>query len=330
MMNWLLAGPEVIQSWLFERAVQPALFGLGLMRYAEDAYTATGFAVLGLLQVALIAAILRPLEAWVPVERWADRRAVRPDMLYTLLERLGAIPLALFFLLQPWVDRIDATVRLHGWWIPPNLEDLVPGLAARPLLAFLVYLAVLDLSEYARHRLQHRFSWWWALHSVHHSQRQLSFWADDRNHLLDVVIADLWRAAVALAIGVPGGQFVAVVLLSRGLESLAHANVRFGFGRMGDRALVSPSYHRIHHAMGLGHEGPARGCNFASLLPVWDILFRTADFRALFAPTGIADQLDGADYGRGLLSQQWVGLVRLARSLTGSAAMPRVSALRPD
>lgn len=323
MITRLLEVPEAIQGWLFETAVLPALYALGLMRHAEDAHAGTGLAVLGAIEIALLVAVLRPLEQWAPLERWADRRAMRADVIYTLLERLGAIPLALFFLLQPLVDAVDGLLRLYGVWIPPNLEDVLPPLAGRPLLAFLVYLVVLDLSDYARHRLQHRFAWWWALHSVHHSQRQLSFWADDRNHLLDTAIAGAWRAGVALLIGVPGGQFVAIVLLTRAIESLSHANVRFGFGRAGDRVVVSPRFHRVHHGIGVGHEGPAGGCNFASLFPVWDVLCRTADFRRLAPPTGIADQLEGADYGRGVLGQQWNGLRRLARALRPIPAAAR-------
>ena len=45
------------------------------------------------------------------------------------------------------------------------------ALALSPVAAFCVYLLVLDLADYWRHRLQHRLRAWWALHSLHHSQR---------------------------------------------------------------------------------------------------------------------------------------------------------------
>ena len=86
---------------------------------------------------------------------------------------------------------------------------------------------------------------------------------------------------------------------------------------------------RVHHAIGFGHEGPARGCNFASLLPIWDILFGTADFSPIYPATGIRDQLAGARYGDGFFGQQWLGLRRLALSLAarsrnaGSSPTPR-------
>ena len=94
-------------------------------------------------------------------------------------------------------------------------------------------------------------------------------------------------------IGVPPAQFALIVVLSRMVESLSHANVRLTFGRVGDRVLVSPRFHRVHHAIGIGHEGAYRGCNFAVLFPVWDVLFGTANFNAACAPTGVRDQLAG-------------------------------------
>jgi sterol desaturase/sphingolipid hydroxylase (fatty acid hydroxylase superfamily) len=105
-----------------------------------------------------------------------------------------------------------------------------------------------------------------------------------------------------------------LVSVSRILQSLQHANVRIHFGWLGERLLVSPRYHRMHHAIGVGHEskdGKLGGCNFAVLLPVWDILFRTANFTPQFVATGIRDQLAGREYGTGFWSQQLLGLKRM-------------------
>jgi sterol desaturase/sphingolipid hydroxylase (fatty acid hydroxylase superfamily) len=82
--------------------------------------------------------------------------------------------------------------------------------------------------------------------------------------------------------------------------------------------LVSPRFHRQHHAIGVGHEshgpGSLGGCNFAVLLPVWDLLFGTARFDGRYEPTGIRDQLPEQglrDYGEGFWAQQWLGVLRL-------------------
>ena len=109
----------------------------------------------------------------------------------------------------------------------------------------------------------------------------------------------LWFTLVALLIGVQPGQFVGLLVLGRMVESLSHANIRLHFGWLGDRLLVSPAYHRMHHAVGIGHEGRYYGCNFASLFPVWDLLFRTANFNFSYEETGIRDQVEAhRDYGQ--------------------------------
>ena len=313
MIDWLTSLFDAAQSGLFEQLVQPVLYALGLSVYAEDAFDGTAWFLYGAFEIALLFAILRPLESWRPVEAWNNRRGVRVDVLYTLLDRLGVLPLALFFLLTPAMLSVEGWLRLHGV-IPGNLEDWLPWLLGAPLASFLLYLVILDFAEYWRHRLQHRFAAWWALHSLHHSQRKMSFWSDNRNHLLDEVLASLWTAGIALLIGVPPAQFALIVVLGRMLESLAHANLRFSFGGA-ERLLVSPRFHRVHHAIGLGHEGEHRGCNFAVLFPIWDVLFGTANFGHVYPATGVRDQLDGRDYGSGFWRQQWLGLTRLVEAL---------------
>lgn len=314
MIDALVNAFTAVQAWLFETLVQPLFFALGLMTYVEPAYEGVEVFLLGVIEIGAMYALLRPLEAWRPAEVWQDRHAVRVDVLYTFLNRLGIAPLAVFLLLQPMVDAIDGGLRLHGY-IPPGLEDLLPWLTAHPLVSFFIYLAILDLAEYWRHRLSHRFRWWWELHAVHHSQRQLSLWSDRRNHLLDDMLGDLWMVLVALAIGIPPGQFIGIVVVTRFIESLSHTNVRLSFGRLGDRLLVSPAFHRTHHGIGVGHEGARYGCNFAPLFPLWDMLFGTADFSCHYPATGIRDQLQGADYGEGFITQHVRGVQRMWRAL---------------
>ncbi len=306
----------VLQTWLFEAVVQPVLFATGLIGLDELAFGATEWFILGALQVLLLFIVLRPLETWRPAERWTDRQGVGVDVLYTLLHRLGMVPLAFFALLTPIADSLEGWTRLHGF-MPWNVEDWWPGFAEHPFATFMAYLLVLDFSEYARHRLQHRLDLWWALHALHHSQKRMSFWTDDRNHLLDDLLQAVWLACLALLIGVSPAQFVGIVIFTRSIESLSHANVDLSFGRVGERLLVSPRFHRLHHAVGTGHEGAHRGCNFGVLFPIWDMLFGTARWQGSIEPTGVRNQDQGADYGRGFLAQQWLGIVRVAAVLRG-------------
>ncbi|MFN8899496.1 MAG: sterol desaturase family protein [Pseudomonadota bacterium] len=323
-MDALLDAFGRLQQWLFEAVVQPLMYGAGLGNLLEDGYRATGWLLVGLLQIALMLLVIGRLERWRPVEPVSDRAAVRTDVVYTLVHRLGLFRVVLFFCIDPLWTALAGQLRLHGLaaW---SLDGLWPGVTDVALVSFLMYLVLFDFVDYWLHRGQHRFGWWWQMHALHHSQRQMTMWTDNRNHLLDDVLRDSVFVLVALAVGVPPGQFVAVVAVTQLVESLSHANVRLDFGRLGARLLVGPRFHRLHHAIGLGHEstgpGSLGGHNFAVLFPLWDLLFGTAHYgagdvrSAPIEPTGIRDQLPeggGRDYGRGFWSQQWLGLLRLA------------------
>jgi sterol desaturase/sphingolipid hydroxylase (fatty acid hydroxylase superfamily) len=237
-------------------------------------------------------------------------------MIYTLIHRLGLFRLALFFLLDPVFDYLFGFLRVAGMGTF-NLDAVWPGVTDQALVSLVIYLLVFDLLNYWLHRGQHQFEWWWQLHSLHHSQRQMSMWSDNRNHLLDDLIGDIILVVVAQIIGVAPGQFVAIVALMQLSESLQHANLRLWFGRWGERLWVSPRFHRLHHSIGIGHESGGKntlgGHNFGVLLPWWDMLFGTVNFELRFDPTGVRDQVEqGRDYGSGFWSQQWLGLKRLA------------------
>jgi sterol desaturase/sphingolipid hydroxylase (fatty acid hydroxylase superfamily) len=314
MLDALIDGFGLAQQALFEGVVQPAMFALGLGGRLEEGFVATGWLLVGLVQLAVIALGFGLLERWRPVEPVLDRAAVRTDVAYTLIHRLGLVRLALFFTLDPLWQAVSAWLGLHGLR-PLSFEGLWPGVTDVAWVAFLLYLLLFDLVDYALHRAQHGWDWWWQLHALHHSQRQMTRWSDSRNHLLDDALRDSAFVAVALAVGIAPAQFVAVVALTQLLESLSHANLRGDFGPVLGRLLVSPAFHRTHHAIGTGHEshgaGSLGGCNYAVLFPVWDLLFGTARFGRAPEPTGVRDQLDGRDYGRGFWAQQALGLCRL-------------------
>lgn len=316
-MDWFGDIFSVAQQWLFESAVQPAMFALGMGNLLEDGYDATAWFMVGVLQVLILLAIIGPLQRWRPVEPVTDRATIRTDVLYTLIHRLGFFRIALFFTLDPWFDEAFGALRTAGYGTF-HLDQLWPGITDHAVVSLLIYLVVFDFVAYWTHRGQHQLEWWWRLHSLHHAQRQMTMWSDNRNHLLDDILVDTIVVLVAQLIGVPPGQFVAIVAFTQLSESFQHANVRLWFGRIGERLWVSPRFHRLHHSIGIGHETVKAertvlgGHNFGVLLPWWDVLFGTANFEQRYDPTGIRDQVEAnRDYGKGFWSQQWIGLKRL-------------------
>ncbi len=340
------------QQWLFEALVQPLMFSLGLASLLEDGFTATLWLMLGVFQILVLLLVIGPLQRWRPVDAITDRATIRTDLLYTVIHRLGVFRVAMFFTLQPVLDELIASLRGAGVGTF-HLDALWPGVTDIGWVSLLLYLVVLDFLDYWTHRGQHHFEWWWRLHSLHHAQRQMTMFSDNRNHFLDDILRDLLLVVVAQLIGVAPGQFVAIVVITQLSESLQHANVRLWFGAVGERLWISPRFHRLHHSIGLGHESPVTGKrqffagppqeklapmggsaahevasvgatklggkNFGVLLPWWDMLFGTANFEQRYDPTGVRDQVEPGpkglrDYGRGFWSQQWLGVKRLLGS----------------
>ena len=314
------------QAALYEGVMQPIAFALGLGNRLEDVFNGTGWLLVGLIQLAVMLVVIGPLQRWRPVEAVTDTRAIRTDVIYTLIHRLGLFRVALFLWVDPLMDTLMG--ELSGQGIGTfHLEGIWPGVTDGPWVSLLIYLVVFDFVNYWLHRAQHQWHWWWALHALHHSQRQMTQWTDNRNHLLDDLLGAVIWVLVAQLIGIAPTQFVAVVAITQLFENFQHANLRVSFGKWGERVWVSPRFHRLHHAIGLGHETPQGakmvlgGHNFGVLLPWWDVMFKTANFDVRFEPTGIRDQVEqGVDYGKGFWSQQRMGIKRLMHVLGFSSA----------
>ena len=303
-----------VQSALFEGVVQPLAFALGLGSRLEEAFTATEWLLVGLLQLAVMLLVIAPLQRWRPIEPVTDPSAVRTDVLYTLIHRLGLFRLVLFFTVDGYLFDLWGFLHVQGF-ANFNIDDLWPGITDMHWLSFVLYLVLFDFLNYWLHRAQHQFNWWWSLHALHHSQQQMTQWTDSRNHLLDDFLMAIVWVFIAQLVGIAPSQFVAVIAITQLSENLQHANLRVNFGWLGERLWISPRFHRVHHGVGVGHESQGRvlgGHNFGVLFPWWDMLLGTADFATQKVQTGIRDQVEqGRDYGKGFWSQQVLGIKRL-------------------
>jgi sterol desaturase/sphingolipid hydroxylase (fatty acid hydroxylase superfamily) len=138
----------------------------------------------------------------------------------------------------------------------------------------------------------------------------MSFWSDDRNHIIDDLISFLWFFVVGLAIGIPPLQFPLLILFLRFMESLSHANIKLSFG-WADRLLISPKFHRRHHAVAAAGR---KSCNYGAVFPFWDMLSGTAEFSGEYMPTGDAKAPEALATG-GYFAQQWAGLKLFSAAL---------------
>ena len=314
-MRGFLDGWIDVQAWIFDAVVGPALYRCGLMDWYEPAFNAVEFVMLGVVQIAVIGLVLRLIERRWPLEAADDGRLMGVDRIYTVLNKLGIVPLAVFVMAYPITNEIEQVVRVWGV-APPRLEHLAAWLYGHAFVSFLLYFVLYDFAAYWLHRAQHRFAWWWALHSLHHSQRRVTVWTDDRNHILDDLLVTLVLAVFAQCVGVQPEDYVLILMIGRLIESWSHANVDMGFGRIGSRLVVGPRFHRLHHARPSSDERDIHDHNFAPVFPIWDILFGTANYDGRSRATGVADAGIDADNGRGWLGQQIAVFWRFLRALT--------------
>ena len=115
---------DAAQQWLFEAVIGPAAFALGAGHLLEDGYAAAGWVVAGLLQIAVMLLLIGPAQCLWPAEPVTDRAAIRVDVLYTLLHRLGVAEERLRLV-------INGTKRGHG----VNLDDVPDYLHLSPVAA---------------------------------------------------------------------------------------------------------------------------------------------------------------------------------------------------
>jgi len=297
-------------DWLSLHVVEPALAFAHLGDAIGNPDDLAEGLLIALLQVAIIACVFRPLESLAPAEVWLDRKLTRVDRRYTLLLVLVVNnPLFLFVALTPLAGFIGSAESGVGAPFQGLLQH-IPNIEAHPYLAFALYYLVYDLAYYWMHRAQHAIPWWWALHSMHHSQRQVNCWSNERVSWLDIVLQSTLLALVGHLMGVDVGQFSLLVLTSQLVQELSHANVRLGFGRFFGRVFVSPQFHRLHHMRVDPSRPNLHNSNFGQVLTVWDQLFGTALYGEPTRPTGIGDSTVDADNDRGVLAMQWYTLRR--------------------
>jgi len=128
-MDYLLDLFAKLNAVLFEGLIQPFLFANGWANLSEEAYTASEWFLLGLLQIAIMLIFIRPLEKWFPLERHQDPRSIRVDVIYTFIQTLGIFRLFFFLLFSIPLDWIGGNMRELG--VPKfHLEQWIPGLNA--------------------------------------------------------------------------------------------------------------------------------------------------------------------------------------------------------
>ena len=193
---------------------------------------------------------------------------------------------------------------------PPSAAELGASVWLIP-----AYLFATDFAYYWYHRAQHRFSFLWAVHELHHADAELNVTTSYRAYWLEAPLQGiLIGAPVILLLGRNPAQFAfATLVAARFVFVFSHCNVRLPLGPF-TALLCGPQWHRIHHSRLPGH----RDRNFAQFFPVLDWVFGTyyAPARDEYPPTGTEGLASGAPLWRAQLQPVliWRDAIRSALS----------------
>jgi sterol desaturase/sphingolipid hydroxylase (fatty acid hydroxylase superfamily) len=134
-----------------------------------------------------------------------------------------------------------------------------------------IAIVAMDGANWLAHYADHRLGLLWRFHALHHSQEELSVLTSFRAHPLMHTTGFL-LATVPVVILVPNRPIAPVLItIYVCIGTLQHANLRWTFGPVG-RVIVSPAYHRLHHAADVQH------VNLGVVLTIWDVLAGRARF----------------------------------------------------
>jgi sterol desaturase/sphingolipid hydroxylase (fatty acid hydroxylase superfamily) len=131
----------------------------------------------------------------------------------------------------------------------------------------LLALLIADIAVYVEHRfIAHRYLW--DYHAMHHMTPEVSWLTVARVHPVNAMTIALIAAVLRFVFGFSGEAVVLSVWITGALVYWEHANVDFGLPKPLCYLLVSPRFHRWHHAK----EAEAVDKNFCLIFPFLDLL----------------------------------------------------------
>ena len=183
--------------------------------------------------------------------------------------KIDLLSFAFALLVQRIITR--AIMNAAGDITPVSIRPIVNSLQELPsALRILLAILLVDFTVYWIHRSQHTFMMMWRTHAWHHSITEMYWFAGFRTSFFHSLLNNIPQVLVRVTlfhlspaeagIGYSIGAFV---------QFVEHTNWNLSFGPL-NWLLVTPDYHRIHHAATLH-----RGKNLAGAFRIWDILFGT-------------------------------------------------------
>jgi sterol desaturase/sphingolipid hydroxylase (fatty acid hydroxylase superfamily) len=127
-----------------------------------------------------------------------------------------------------------------------------------------------DLAYYTDHRLAHRTGFFWAIHTTHHSSKEMNLLVANRGTILDGAgLTSPFHFALPL-LGLSPAMFLACTFFANLWGIFNHTRLVRRMGSL-EGVLATPANHRVHH----GTQPKYLDKNYGQVLIIWDRMFGT-------------------------------------------------------
>jgi len=198
------------------------------------------------------------------------RRFFWQDLFYVLFNNIIVYGLGLFSLtiaieyIQHW--------GLHTLGIKnlPLFDVKAWHVAAQFALVFVLQ----DFIEFFVHYLLHRIPFLWRFHKIHHAQEELGATSAQHFHAVEKIV---FHAFLFIPFGIIGYNALQYAVFQYAIQLFSsfftHTNIKLNFGFF-NYIINNPETHFWHHAYNFPKKFKY-GVNYASVLNIWDLIFRT-------------------------------------------------------
>ena len=138
------------------------------------------------------------------------------------------------------------------------------------VLTYIIGFIVIDFYGYWSHRLSHQINFLWNKHAIHHSSEEFNLACALRQTVSSFVNLFTFLLIPAALIGVPAKVIAITIPVHLFLQFWYHTKHIKKIGFL-EKILVSPSHHRVHHAINPEYMDK----NHSQIFIFWDKLFGT-------------------------------------------------------
>ena len=138
------------------------------------------------------------------------------------------------------------------------------------VLVYAVAFVALDFSGYWVHRMSHRINFFWNKHAIHHSSEEFNLACALRQSISSFVNLFTFFLLPAALLGV-SAQVIAIIAPLHLFAQFWYHTVHIGKMGILEYIIVTPSHHRVHHAINAEYLDK----NHGQIFIIWDKIFGT-------------------------------------------------------